>query len=405
MKTTTTNLRKIVFFIPSFPVLTETFIEREVVKLVERGKVEVKVVSITGDCKKLPEVLKNKVIYQRINIFHIIWGLMFLITGFSKVREAFGVTSQKRKPLIARLYQLLKSLGYAKIFQSQKPDFIFAHFMSEPSTIAMLVSAIIEVPFGISAHAKDITVNSEYVSEKINKAKFILVCNKHALEHLMAINNHRVAHNVYLQYHGIDFETLQQTDPATVEKSAKPLVLTVARLVEKKGHKFLIEASAILKKRGVEHQVFIIGPGPLYSELQAYIKEQAVEDCVQILGGGEGLLFNQIKAYYKIAQVLVFSGITTEEGDEDGVPNMLVEGAAFKLPIVSTDSGSTADLIENEITGLVVPQRNSYLLADMIEKIIFNKDLADKLSRNAYAKVKEMFDLNKNIIEIERLIS
>ncbi len=405
MKTTTTKEKKVLFFIPAFPVLTETFIEREIVKLTERGKFEIIVLTLAGDAEKLPEILKNKVYYRRLNLINVLAGLIFLFTQPRLVSKMLKIVESSPRSFLDKLYLVLKSFGYAKIFQSYHPDFIFAHFMSESSTIGMLAATALKIPFGISAHAKDVTVNAELVTEKIARAKFVLVCNKNALQHLETLNQHRPSPNLHLQYHGVDFNALEKLDTPNVEKPKNSLVLSVGRLVEKKGHRYLIEAAKILKQRGIQHQTYIIGPGPLYNDLVKKIKEDGVEDCVKILGGDSGLPFKQIVSYYKNSEVLVFSGIKTEEGDEDGVPNILVEGAVFRIPLVSTDAGSASDLIENEKTGLLIPQKNPHLLADAIERLLFDKQLSGNLAENNYQKAKKMFDLDKNILEIERLLS
>jgi glycosyltransferase involved in cell wall biosynthesis len=106
----------------------------------------------------------------------------------------------------------------------------------------------------------------------------------------------------------------------------------------------------------------------------------------------------------KHAKVGVFCGIRTESGDEDGIPNAILEYDALRVPIVSTDAGSTGDFIDDGKTGLSVPQKDPHTLADKIEILIFDDALGRKLTDNAYLKLSQDFDLNKNVINLERLL-
>jgi len=404
MKPTTTNKKKVLFFIPEFPVLTETFIEREVVKLIERDNLEIEVFSLKGENKDLSDELKDKVLYKNLTIPRVFFSIPFFLTHIPGILSSYKLLKDSKRSFIGKMYLLLKSVAFARLVSERCPSFIFAHFLSESSTIAMLISEIIDVPFGISAHAKDVMVYPELVSEKVVKAEFVLVCNKNVYGYLQNKIKVKDSKKIHLQYHGVDFEKFKSLDFSGIEKPNKPLILNIGRLSEKKGHKFLIEASKILKQRGVGHLVYIIGPGPLFQELTSLIKNEGLEDSIKILGKGEGLPFLEAVKYYKIAGVFAFPGIKTDEGDEDGVPNAIVEAAALGIPLVVTDAGSSTDLVQNEETGLVVPQKDAFLLADALEKLIFNKELAGKLANNAYNKALEMFDIDKNIVKIEDLI-
>jgi colanic acid/amylovoran biosynthesis glycosyltransferase len=403
MKTTTTK-RKILFYVPSFPVLTETFIEGEINKLVERANLDVRVLALNGIRDKLPESLKNKVIYRKLNVITAFFGILFGISKFKTVTKTFRLINSGRKSSISNIYSFIKYLGYTRIISSIKPDFIVSHFLSDPSTLCMFVSQVLSVPYGISAHARDVTVNPELVVQKLSTAKFILVCNKNAQKSLIEQSENTNTQRIILHYHGVDIKNISERTPSVKKNIDKPSIVSIGRLVEKKGHIYLIEASKILKERGVNHLVSIIGPGPLYSELKEKIDGLGLGDCVHILGEGNGFSLNEALGNLKNADVGVFSGIKTDQGDEDGIPNVLLECAVLNVPIVSTDAGSTTDFIENEKTGLLISQKNSYLLADAIEKLLFDKDLCQRLTKNSYRKVSEEFDIDKNIVTLENIL-
>ncbi|KKS31941.1 hypothetical protein A2380_01200 [candidate division WWE3 bacterium RIFOXYB1_FULL_43_24] len=388
--------KKVIIFIPEFPVLTETFIEREIAKIAERGNLDLSVMSLLRASGEVSPVLEPLVRYKRLSILDLILSLRFFFNAGKNISKALGVIKGCGSPY----YTLLKGMGYAQIFSSSKPDFILAHFMSESSTIVMVAAMVLDVPYAISAHAKDITVSPHCMKEKSENATFVLICNKHAHESCVKAVAPDYSHKVILKYHGLD---LTKFDSAG-RKSDVPVILNIGRLEEKKGHKYLLEAAKILRNDGMSFKMLLIGPGSLYAELSEQISSLGLSDYVEILGGGAGLPFSETQKYYAESDVFVFSGINTEEGDADGIANVLLEAAASHLPIVATDSGSTKEFLENGVSGVIVPQKDPSALADGLKLILNDKQLAEGLAKEAYRKVSSEFDIERNAVELEDLI-
>lgn len=396
--------KKVLIFIPEFPALSETFIEREISKLVERGNVDVNVLSLKKGTGRLSNNIKDRVIYKRLDIFTSISALFTYLPKLGLLIQIFKGLKDSGKGFLGKMYLFLKATGYAKIFSQFKPDIIYAHFLATPSTIVMISSKILGISYCISAHAKDITVEAEYVDEKIKSAKFITICNKNAYEYLLRMSSTEDSSNVYLIYHGVDFKALEEQVPEFNVKKQVPLLLSIGRIVEKKGYTYLIEASKILKDRGFAHEVKIIGGGPFYQNILMQIKKFKVGDRVEVLGGRKGVPFTETAKYFRVADVYVFSGIETSSGDVDGVANVLLEAATFKVPIVASDAGGTTEVVINNKTGLVVPQRDPEKLADAIQVLLQNKSLGQKLAEGAHTHVFNTFNLNENVKKIEKLL-
>lgn len=396
--------KRVLIFVPEFPRLTETFIEREISKLVERNVVEVTVVALKKGKGKVSDNLVDKVHYRKLTIPICLSAAFAYLPKIGKIIKVFKELKDTGKGFVGKFYTFLKALAYTKIFSEYNPDLLFAHFMATPSTIAMLSAKILDIPFAISAHAKDITVEAEYVDEKIKFAKFITICNKNAYEYLLRMSNVDDSNNVFLIYHGVDFKKLLQSVPAIDVKKEVPVLLTIGRFVEKKGYKYLIEASKILRDRKIAHEIKIIAGGPLYNNILMQIKKYKLEDKIEILGDGEGLPFSEASKYYRVADAYVFPSIETSSGDMDGVANVLFEAAAFKLPVVATDSGGTTEVIKNNETGVVVPQRDPEKLADGIQVVLQDKEFAKRIGENAYNYVLQRFNLDENIKKLEGLL-
>jgi len=408
--------KKILVFIPEFPVLTETFIERELTKLAERGNVELTVFSLKKGKNKLSDVLKDKVYYGRYCFRDFFRGVIYTFSNFPKIlkvffdfrkdlRESRDVKDGCIRPgFFKQIYIFLKSIGYAEKFLHFNPDFILAHFLSEPSTMVMHISKITGVPYGISAHAKDIMVTSEYTRLKAKTANFITICNKNAYRSVLDQAKGLNVSNVNLAYHGVDIQKILVTSENKDFRTDKPLILANGRLVEKKGFPYLIEASKILKEKGLNFLVYIIGFGPLYQELLDSINSSGLSDDIRIVGDNKGITIDEVFLYYRAASIFAFPSIKTDEGDVDGVANVLLEAGIFEVPVVSTDAGSTGELIIDGVSGLVVPQKDSKLLAEKIEILLKDEDLRNKLGKGLYKKVLEGFNLDKNIVQLENML-
>jgi len=396
--------KRVLIFIPEFPALTETFIEREISKLVERGNVDVNVISLKKGRGRLSDNIKDRVTYRRLDIFTNISAFFIYLPKLSKLVQIFKELEDSGKGFLGKIYLFIKTIGYTKIFSQFNPDIIYAHFMATPSTVVMISSKLLGIPYCISAHAKDITVEAEYVDEKIGSAKFITICNKNAYEYLLNISSMENSSNVYLIYHGVDFKALKKQVPQFNVKKQVPLLLSIGRFVEKKGYKYLIEASKILKDRGFAHEIKIIAGGPMYQNTLMQIKKFKLEDRVEILGDGKGLPFTEAAKYFRVADIFVFPSIETSSGDVDGVANVLLEAAAFKVPIIASDAGGTTEVVINNKTGLVVPQRDSERLANAIQVLLQNKTLGQELAERSYTHVSNTFNLDENVEKIERLL-
>jgi glycosyltransferase involved in cell wall biosynthesis len=166
----------------------------------------------------------------------------------------------------------------------------------------------------------------------------------------------------------------------------------------------MIEASKILHDKGIAHRVDLVGPGDLYQDLDKMIGDIGLRDTVFIHGSGKGTPFKEVLEYYKVADIFVLPSIETDAGDVDGVPTVCIEAAMAKLPIVSTNAGGITDLIEDGVTGIIVEQKNPQAIAESVEKLLSDKELADKLSLKAYSKAVQMFDITKNTGELESML-
>jgi glycosyltransferase involved in cell wall biosynthesis len=176
-----------------------------------------------------------------------------------------------------------------------------------------------------------------------------------------------------------------------------PLVLAVARLVEKKGLGHLLSAVDILRRRGRRIRVEIIGDGPLRRALETQLLGLGLEDSVKLLGAQP---HEMVRLAYRRASLFALPCTVAENGDRDGIPNVLLEAMASGVPVVSTEVSGVPELIESERDGLLVSPNNPTLLADAMERVLASTEFGERLARAARAKIEAQFSLDHGTEEL-----
>ncbi|MFC2157981.1 glycosyltransferase, partial [Acidobacteriota bacterium] len=175
------------------------------------------------------------------------------------------------------------------------------------------------------------------------------------------------------------------------------IILTIGRMVEKKGHRFALEALSILKKRGKDIQYWIIGDGPLKANLENLVSNLGLEEEVSFLGK---MNQNELLEIICRAHVLVLPSITTEQGDMEGIPLVLMEAMATGLPVISTEHSGIPELVVNGRTGLLVPEKDVVSLAEKIEILIDDPREVMRMTEEARRLVESDYEiggLNKRL--------
>jgi glycosyltransferase involved in cell wall biosynthesis len=279
---------------------------------------------------------------------------------------------------------------------------LHAHFCHSATAVAMFASQLCGLPFSFTAHAKDIYVRElnpgDLLQTKLRSAKFVMTCTGANQAHLAALGVKETP--IYTCYHGLD--TRQFTPrAAAAEEPAMPVLLSVGRLVEKKGFPFLIEACRLLKDRGYEFQCHLVGgAGPCSEQIASMIHELGLEDTVMMR---PAVTQEELRRIYQRATLFALPCQITENNDRDGIPNVLVEAMAVGLPVVSTNISGIPELIEHGVSGLLVPQKDARALAEAIAGLLDAPALRQKLGSAAREKVCRLFDAESNILALHRL--
>ncbi len=190
---------------------------------------------------------------------------------------------------------------------------------------------------------------------------------------------------------------------AFVERRPSPgaplRLLSVSRLVEKKGILFGVRAVARLAAQGLDLRYEIIGDGPLRESIEREAARLGMADRVTVSGWQDQ---SSVRAAIDRAHVLLAPSVTAADGDQEGIPVVLMEAMAAGLPVVSSRHSGIPELVEDRVSGRLVAERDDAALADAIAEMVAAPDEAIRMSRAARARVERRFDvrgLNDRLVE------
>src|SRR5215469_3914287 len=397
----------IAYIVKTWPRLSETFILNEVVSLEQRG-MNIRIFSVKeadpGPAHAKVAEVRAKVTYLALRPH---WRQALFANLCSLVRQPRrylwvlleALVRVIRRRHLATLRDFFKA-GYLVDMLFRKPaDHLHAHFATAPALVAMFAHRLCGIRYTFTAHAKDIYLNDpEMFRRKIQRARAVVTCTEYNRRFLLKEYGPLCSGKIHCIYHGIDTSQFKFTSPRHFD-SGQPVILSVARLVEKKGLGDLIAAVDILRRRGCSFRVEIVGTGPCRGALEAQVKRLELGDHVKFLGAQA---HDVVCLAYQRAAVFVLPCVITPNGDRDGIPNVLLEAMASGLPVVSTPVSGIPELIESGANGLLVPPHEPRSLADAIEKLVTSQELDERLSSAARVKLETSFSLE---VSAERLLT
>jgi len=405
----TKPLAPIAYISHSFPLLTETFVYREVFGLQRRGLTVYNFAIWRPDPARLsPEVahLIDNVHY----VFPLNW-LKFIKAHFYFLLShpwrylsiLFFVISRPGESWANRRRTLIHFLDAVYLAWDMKRlgiKHIHAQFAINAATIALVCARLLKITFSFTAH-NSFFMDRVILPQKIKEARFVAAISEFSRQLLLRLAMPpSPAEKIHIIHCGLNPDDF--TPVADEPANDVPLLLLVAQLAERKGAPVLVEACRILQQRGLAFQCVIAGDGPQMPLLKQRVTEYGLQNMVEL----PGMVFQkQVKAYLKQADVFVLPCITAANGDIDGVPVSLMEAMAMEIPVVSTTVSGIPELIEDGVSGLLVAEQDSAALADALERLITQVDLRTTLGKAGRQKIIAGFNIEKSTTQLANLFT
>ena len=310
--------------------------------------------------------------------------------------EAFRlmITRFRRTRKIATIKHLLQA-GYLvhALLGSTDVRHLHAHFAHSPTSVALFAHKLSGLPFSFSAHAKDIyTSDQRQLKEKIALAKFVVTCTEYNRRFLQSLSSggpciHRV-------YHGIDAGLF--SGPSEYRKPSPPYrILSIARLVDKKGLPTVFHALRNLLDQGYSLHYTLIGDGEERRSILNQIRHLGLETICTWLGTQP---HHRVIDEYRKADLFVLGCEVASNGDRDGIPNVFLESMAMGVPVLGTRVSAIPELVEEGRTGLLVDPGEPEAMAQAMVKLLCYEELRHRIIDSARRRVREEFN-NRELIE------
>ena len=309
----------------------------------------------------------------------------------------------RRDPTASRL----RRLGQAMVLARELPEAVghlHAHFLHTPASVARYAALLTGRSWSVSAHAKDIWTTPDWdLAEKLAEAAWGVTCTRDGLARLAAL---APPGRVALAYHGLDLARFPappaDRPPRDGGDPADPIrILSVGRLVEKKGHDDLVDALAALPA-GLHWHLAIIGAGERRAALEARVRAAGLSERVAFHGAQaqDGVI-----AAMRAADLFVLPVKPAPSGDRDGLPNVLMEAASQRLPILATAFAGTPEFIDDDRHGVLVPPGDPGALAAAILALARDPDRRRRLALAAHDRLAREFSAEAGIALIAARLS
>lgn len=396
---------RVAFILKGYPRLSETFIAQEIAALERRG-LDILIVSLRRPTEarrhRLHDTIRARVLYLPE---YLLLEPLRVLRAWWKIRQIASYANARRLWLrdLARdpTPNRARRFGQALVLAAELPQdvkHLHAHFLHTPASVTRYAAALLGLPWTGSAHAKDIWTTPEWEKrEKLASCQWLVTCTRANREHLAAFAPGKVE----LLYHGLDLARFPRNAVigSVRDGSSEPVViLSVARLVEKKGTEVLLEALARISPT-LQWRFVHIGGGPLLKSLQGLAARLGIEGRVTWRGA---LTQDDVLAEYRKADLFALASRIARDGDRDGLPNVIAEAQSQGLACVATRVSAIPELVRDGQTGVLVAENDAEALARALESLITDPARRRALGQAAQTRVREGFALEPNIDALAR---
>lgn len=400
----------------TFPLLSETFVYREVRGLRQRGWPLV-AVSLHEPHSANPNDQDLK--QDRL----IVCGSKLRSTLVSAAAEIVLHPLQSLKTLVIAAWdamhpeeplawkgrltlplQALAAVGLSRRLRERGIRHIHCHFSNAPTTIGMYAAMQLKIPFSFTGHANDIFQRRSILKIKLRRAAFV-ACISQWHRGWYSSRQPDPSRKYEVIRCGVDPHPgplPEYRERGEGGESGTLKILSVCRLVEKKGIDTLIVATAELNQRGIRARLTIAGDGPDRRRLEKIAEERNCRDQIKWLGTVDN---SQVFSLLGEADVFALPCRQDSKGDRDGIPVALMEAMAGGTPVVAGDLPAVGELVEDGVSGLLVKANDPAALADKLAMLWGDPKLRQRLAEAGRKKVESEFSLSMNLDRLERRLT
>ena len=383
---------KIGYLLSEHPVLSHTFIDREIRELERRGH-QIEIVAIRSP-KGLSVLGGDGDMWVRRTFYVLrswrrLFGAVFRISRQGanwKCMLSTWLRAVQRRPFCVSSYAyLIEAIIVVDWLREREVHHVHNHFGNAAGTVAAVAAASHLLQFSLSIHGPDIfyNVESDLLPQKLRWASFVRCISWFSRSQLCMLSSSENWCKYDIVRCGVEPSVFSlRRSP----ENAVPVILCVGRLVAAKGQAVLLEASGVLMKAGVVHQLRIVGTGPDEQKLRNRVESQGWSHVTMTGAMGQDGVRNE----YVEADLFVLASFA------EGVPVVLMEAMACGVPVISTRIAGIPELVEDGKNGILVAPGDVDGLAAAMRLLIESAEMRRLLGAAAREKVAREYDLSRN---------
>jgi colanic acid/amylovoran biosynthesis glycosyltransferase len=389
---------EVAYVFERFTSFGQTFCYREVAEL-ERQGTTVEIYSIRRPAGEPPQEWDPRVVEQ----VHYVPEEKPLVADVDRILKTKAVSDRVRAAIknwgrqsdFLRLYQAI----YVGVrLQEKGVKHVHAHFAGMAARTVYWINEFFGLPYSFTAHANDIFAPRDFaisLAKLIEGAATVVTVSDYSVR-LLQERFPDSAGKIKRVYNGVDLAGFIPTDFA----SAPPQIVSIGRLIEKKGFSDLVGACALLRSGGKKFRCAIIGEGPLEDSLRSQIKTSGLTDYVELTGPQ-----TQGEIATRLAHAAIFALPCTREpdGGMDNLPTVIMEAMGAALPVISTPLAGIPEMVQDGVNGVLVPDRDPSAVAAALERLLNDPQEARRLGERGRQIAREKFSIEESARKLREI--
>jgi glycosyltransferase involved in cell wall biosynthesis len=291
------------------------------------------------------------------------------------------------RALVWALFHFAEAILLAREVERRRIEHLHNHFANAGANVGLLVARFLQLPWSLTLHGVSETdyPAGPLLGAKIEAARFVACVSHFGRAQAMRAVPPEHWHKLFVVRCGLNLEQLPRRQPRSV---MRPRVVCVGRLSREKGHVGLLEAFAMVRARGIDAQLVLVGDGPERARIQHRIAALGLHDCVALKG-----LLDEEQTLAQIAN----SDALVLPSFMEGLPIVLMEAMALGTPVIATRVAGIPELVVEEQEGLLFSPADWNELAELLARLLTDPRLRERLGKTARAKIEAQFEIGRTV--------
>jgi len=392
---------RIAYLAPEIPALSATFVYHEILALREKG-FDVLPLSVHPPASPATEECARALAAETVLLYPLGAASFLAAAVVCKLRHPLRYVTTAvmllgdmatlgffSRAAAGLFYRFLAAARLARILEAYGCRHLHVHFAHVPTDIAMYAARLAGITFSFTSHANDLFERGWLLKEKVARAAWAMTISEYNRRFL--VSQGADGAKIAIVRCGVDVGRFDRRMGEMPD--LPPVIGSLGRLVEKKGFDTLVAAAGILARSGKVFRVEIAGDGPLKASLLKQAEQEGVGGLITFLGP---VANDAVPGWLAGLNQFVLPCRIDSNGDMDGIPVALMEAMAAGVPVISTTVSAIPELIENEVSGLIVPPADPHSLSGAIARLLDSAELRSRCSEGGMRKVAEEFSEQVN---------